>query len=129
MPSTSGMKADGFYDKHSSGERASIEALLEWIDAAARGLALPHTERPITIVDYGCSEGRNSVLMMQRAIQALRARGAAHAICPVFSDLATNNFNQLFVNLDSAGWLGGHAEGVFPAAIGGSFYGPLLPAG
>ena len=74
MPSTSGMKADGFYDKHSSGQRASIKALLEWIDAAANGLALPAAGRPIAIADYGCSEGRNSVLLMRRTIDALRAR-------------------------------------------------------
>ena len=41
MPSTSGMKGDGFYDANSSGQRAAIEALLSWITAAAERLALP----------------------------------------------------------------------------------------
>ena len=41
----------------------------------------------------------------------------------------TNNFNQLFRNLYEDALLRNRAADIFPAAVGGSFYGPLLPAG
>lgn len=127
MPSTSGMKGDGFYDANSSGQRAAIEALLSWIDEAAERLALPEVGRPLTIADYGSSEGSNALRAMRQAITALRRRGAAHPIWAVFSDLSTNNFNQLFANLARAKALPAAEDGVFSAAIGGSFYESLLP--
>jgi gibberellin A4 carboxyl methyltransferase len=126
MPTVSGMKPDGFYDQHSSGQRSSIEILLPWIDAAAQAASLPDEHLPITIVDYGCSEGRNSVRVIGRAVEVLRRRGAGHAICPVFSDLASNNFNQVFHNLAESGQLAADHAGFFPLVAGGSFYGPLL---
>ena len=45
----------------------------------------------------------------------------------IYSDLASNNFNQLFSNLDEARRAGLFAANVYPGAFGGSFYGPLLP--
>lgn len=127
MPSTSGMKGDGFYDANSSGQRAAIEALLSWIGAAAKGLELPEAGRALTIADYGSSEGNNALQAMRQAITALRDRGAQQPIWAVFSDLSTNNFNQLFANLAAARALPGTADGVFRAAVGGSFYDQLLP--
>ena len=128
MPSTSGMKGGGFYDAHSSGQRASIEALLPWIDAAADATCLPPHGKPLVLVDYGCSEGRNAIASMSCAIEALRHRDTDVAVSPVFADLPSNNFNQLFHNLDAAGWLGRGTEGLCPVAAAGSFYQRLLPA-
>src|SRR5262245_52591857 len=127
MPSTSGMKGDGFYDANSSGQRAAIEALLSWIDEAAQQLALPEAGCPLTIADYGSSEGSNALQAMRQAITALRRRGAAQPISAVFSDLSTNDFNQLFANLAADQRLPRAADGVFTAAVGGSFYEMLLP--
>ena len=47
----------------------------------------------------------------------------------IYSDLASNDFNRLFANLEEARHSGLFAEGVYPAAVAGSFYGPLLPPG
>jgi SAM dependent carboxyl methyltransferase len=129
MPTTTGMKGEGFYDEHSSGQRASIESLASWIDAAAAAATLPRSGRPFVVVDFGSSEGRNSVLAMRRVIGALRSRGAQGPICPVFTDLVTNNFNQLFRNVAEDDLLRKRDQGIFPAVIGGSFYTPLLPPG
>lgn len=127
MPSTSGMKDRGFYDEHSTAQRATIEFLLDWIEIAASELILPAAGKPVTIADYGCSEGNNAILGMSRAVQVLERRGSQHPICGVFSDLATNNFNRLFENLVAAHSLAADRAGFFPVAAGGSFYGPLLP--
>lgn len=127
MPSTSGMKSGGFYDRHSSGQRSSIEALLPWVDRAAAEVQLPSDSSAITLVDYGCSEGRNSMFVLGRAADALRARGADHPMVGVFSDLASNNFNQVFANLSFADQLAAQKTNWYPLIAGGSFYGPLLP--
>jgi hypothetical protein len=129
MPATIGMKGDGFYDDHSSGQRASIESLASWIEAAAAGAHLPTQGRPFVVADYGSSEGRNSVLAMRCVIDSLRRRGATGPVCPIFSDLVTNNFNQLFRNLDEDDVMRHREGGIFPAAVGGSFYTSLLPPG
>ena len=47
----------------------------------------------------------------------------------IFSDLASNNFNQLFGNVAEARRAGLFVAGVYPGAVGASFYGPLLPRG
>ena len=59
------------------GQRAAIESLLSWIAAAAEKLALPEAGRPLTIADYGSSEGSNALQAMHQAITALRHRGSA----------------------------------------------------
>jgi hypothetical protein len=46
-----------------------------------------------------------------------------------YSDLASNNFNQLFANVTEARRAGLLIAGVYPGAVGASFYGPLLPPG
>lgn len=127
MPSTTGMKPGGFYDQNSTGQRSSIDLLLPWLEEAAGAIPLPDPSSPITIVDYGCSEGRNALAVLSSASSALRARGAANPIAAVFSDLATNNFNQVFRNLAEAGRLAADGQAWYPLAAGGSFYGPLLP--
>ena len=129
MPTTSGMKGGGFYDQHSSGQRSSIEILLPWVDDAAATLVLPDRAAPVTLVDYGCSEGRNAILVADRAAEALRRRGAEHSLRAVFADLASNDFNQLFRNLRDEGRLAAQCPGFFPMVVGGSFYAPLMPAG
>lgn len=95
----SGMKSGGF-DRHSCSSSLLIEALRRGRSAAAH-VQLQRQER-ITLVDYGCSEGRNSMFVLGRAADALRARGADHPLVGVLSDLASNNFNQVFANLSFA---------------------------
>jgi hypothetical protein len=47
----------------------------------------------------------------------------------VYSDLPSNNFNQLFANLEAARRDDRFRAGVYPSAVAGSFYGTLLPPG
>jgi hypothetical protein len=47
----------------------------------------------------------------------------------IYSDLSSNNFNQLFANLEEARRAGLFPTGVYPSSVGGSFYGPLVPPG
>jgi hypothetical protein len=122
------MKGAGYYDQHSSAQMSSILALQRWIDDAALNLSLPDSARPVTILDLGSSEGRNAIQVMATIVAGLRRR-TSQPLQTIYSDLASNNFNQLFTNLDQARRAGLFDGGVYPAAVGGSFYGQLLPPG
>jgi hypothetical protein len=122
------MKASGYYDRHSTAQLSSIQSLQDWVGDAVANLPLPDPPQPVTILDLGSSEGRNAMHVMQSIVAGLRPR-TEQPILTFYSDLASNNFNRLFANLDEARRVGSFGPGVFPAAVGGSFYGPLLPPG
>jgi hypothetical protein len=128
MPATTGMKGAGYYDQHSTAQLFSIQALQDWVEDAVAKLPLPAAAQPITVLDLGSSEGRNAVRVMATIVARLRRR-TEQPLQPMFSDLTSNNFNQLFANLEQARRDGLFPTGVYPGAVGGSFYGPLLPSG
>lgn len=127
MPVTTGMKGGGFYDLHSSPQLSAISAVLPWLEQALNQTEFSGTAGPIVVIDYGSSEGRNAILAMQRVAAAIR-RKSSRPFQMFFSDLPTNNFNTLFVNLATADWAG-HERQVYPAAVGGSMFRQLLPGG
>jgi gibberellin A4 carboxyl methyltransferase len=57
MAVTSRMKGEGFYDDHSSPQMAAIAAVLPWLEDAVARIDLPDLSAPVTVVDYGCSDG------------------------------------------------------------------------
>jgi hypothetical protein len=122
------MKGAGFYDQHSAAQQATIQALQDWVDDAVANVPLPDSAQAITVLDLSSSEGRNAVEVMRTIAVGLRRR-TSQPIQTIYSDLATNNFNQLFANLAEARHAGSFPSGVYPSALGGSFYEPLLPAG
>jgi cyclopropane-fatty-acyl-phospholipid synthase len=122
------MKGAGYYDQHSGAQLSSIQALQDWIDDAVANLPLPPPKQPVTVLDLGSSEGRNAIHVMAAIAAGLRRR-TGQPVQTVYSDLASNNFNRLFANLDEARRAGFFPAGVYPSAVGGSFYEPLLPAG
>src|SRR5262245_43806594 len=128
MPATTGMKGAGYYDRHSTAQMSSIQALRDWVDDAVANLPLPAPAQPVTVLDLGSSEGRNAIQVMAAIVEGLRRR-TRQPVQTLYSDLASNNFNQLFANLEKAQRDGLFPAGVFPGTVGGSFYGPLLPPG
>ena len=102
MPVTTGMKGEGFYDQTFF---AAIRRDLDsptlargggWRDDMA-GLAEPDRRRRLCLLG-----GANSIAAMQQIANAIREQ-TSRPIQVVHSDLHTNNFNQLFINLASAG--------------------------
>jgi hypothetical protein len=122
------MKGAGYYDQHSTPQRSSIEALLGWVDDAVASLPLPAPPQPVAVLDLGSSEGGNAVRLMGAVAAGVRRR-TRQPVQTVYSDLPSNNFNQLFANLEEARRAGLFPAEVYPSAVGGSFYGPLLPPG
>ncbi|HEV7323038.1 MAG TPA: SAM-dependent methyltransferase [Ensifer sp.] len=119
------MKGDGFYNRHSAMQTTGIAALLPLWEAACRTVVVG--EGPMTIVDYGCSQGRNSMIPMRVAIEALRLRSGV-PIEVVHTDLPSNDFSALFEVLasDLNSYMNDASE-VFPSAIGRSYFEALFP--
>ena len=122
------MKGAGYYDRHSGAQLASIQALQDWVDSAVARLPLPDAAQSVTVLDLGSSEGGNAIRVMAAIVAGLRRR-TGQPVQTIYSDLASNNFNQLFANLEEARRAGLFPTGVSAGAVGGSFYGPLLPPG
>jgi hypothetical protein len=122
------MKGAGYYDRHSTAQLSSIQALQGWVADAVADLPLPAAAQPVTVLDLGSSEGGNAVRVMAAIVAGLRRR-TGQPVQTIYSDLASNDFNQLFANLEEARRAGLFSAGVYPGAVAGSFYGPLLPPG
>jgi hypothetical protein len=105
-----------------------MQAFQDWIEEAVTGLPLPAPAQPVTLLDLGSSEGRNAVRVMGAIVKGLRRR-TEQPLQTVYSDLSSNNFNQLFANLEEVRRAGPFVPGVHASAVAGSFYSPLLPPG
>lgn len=89
---------------------------------------LPGKDKIFSIVDYGCSQGQNSVRIVRFMIEKILKREPEQGIVVVHNDLPTNNFNKVFENLygpDSYLTLRDHA--IWPLCSGMSFYHSILP--
>ena len=125
MTVTTGMVGHGFYDRHSAPQWASTEAVLPWLEDAIADVPLAKAPPTFGIADFGCSEGRNSIQVMQRLMPAIRAH-CAWPIQTVHSDLPTNDFADLLEHLRADG-RSIFGDGVYSAVVGGSMYDQLLP--
>jgi hypothetical protein len=122
------MKGAGYYDRHSTAQLASIQALQGWVEDAVVNLPLPVPVQPVTVVDLGSSEGRNAIHVMGAIAAGLRRR-TRQPVWTVYTDLPSNDFKQLFANLEVRRSSGLAPTGVYTSVVGGSFYVPLLPPG
>jgi len=123
------MEGKGFYNKHAAIPAAGGALAVPLLEQAAKAIDLDVGDRPITLADYGSSEGQNSLAPMRAAIAVLRARVGRHRPFFVYhTDLPVNDFSSLFQVLY------GHSDSylrdepnVFPSAVGRSFYQQILP--
>jgi hypothetical protein len=123
------MRGHGYYNTHSELQARSGAVSDPVLDAALRAVVIP-TSGPLTIADFGCSQGRNSMRPMDRALTALLDRtGPDRDIMVVHVDQPHNDFASLFALLEGEASYRRNRPRVFSAAIGRSFYEPLLPAG
>jgi len=123
------MEGHGVYNRSSQVQAAGSSPALSLLEQAATQAALARAPEPITIADYGSSQGHNSLAPMRVAIAALRRRaGSSRAISVVHTDLPDNDFAVLFRMLaeDPESYQRGEPM-VFASAIGRSFYEQLLP--
>jgi hypothetical protein len=125
------MEAKGAYNRHATIQVGGAALAFPFLEKAAQQIELDDQDQPVVIVDYGSSQGKNSLAPMTLAIQNLRPRLQRERPILVFHvDQPSNDFNSLFevlssnpdrYSLDDAN--------VFPCAIGRSFDEQVLPSG
>ena len=123
------MEGQGAYNRHAVQQAAGGAWALPLLEQAARRVVLPPPNTPAVIVDYGSSQGKNSLRAMHVAIGVLRRRlGDQLPISVVHTDLPGNDFSGLFHTLedDPDSYLRDQPA-VFASAIGRSFYHRLFP--
>jgi len=128
---TKAMEGGGYYNRHAGLQAAGIELALPFLEAAARTVSGTLAPAPLVIADYGASQGINSMRPMGVAIKGLRDRfGNERPIEVVHTDLPSNDFASLFTTLHDHedSYLAGR-QGIFPSAIGRSYFEPLFAPG
>jgi hypothetical protein len=123
------MEGHGAYNRSSRVQAAGSSPAVALLEKAARQVPLVSAPEQIVIVDYGSSEGHNSLAPVSVAISILRERiGRERAIAVVHTDLPGNDFGALFQTLasDPNSYLREDPR-AFPSAIGRSFYEQILP--
>jgi hypothetical protein len=70
------MRGHGYYNTHSELQARTAAVSDPALEAALQGVAIPEFG-PITIADFGCSQGRNSLHPMDRALTVIGRRAGA----------------------------------------------------
>jgi hypothetical protein len=123
------MEGKGAYNRDARIQASGVSLAVPLLENAARRIAPGPADQPIVIVDYGSSQGKNSLLPLRAAINAMRSSfGLNRPILVFHVDQPANDFNTLFGVLDSdADRYTLDDAHVFPSAIGRSFYEQVLP--
>lgn len=123
------MQGGGYYNRHSEIQARSAEEADGMLERALATVAIP--AGPLTIADFGSSQGHNSMRHMALVLDRLTGRaGQDQDIMVVHTDLPHCDFVSLFETLETApNSYRRNKPNVFAAAIGHSFYERLLPAG
>jgi hypothetical protein len=121
------MGGRGFYNRHGWMQAAGIAAALP---ALARAAGAVPVDPPLVVADYGSSQGRNSLRPMQVTIAGLRARASGAPVMVIHIDQPVNDFASLFglLNDSPESYLRLYAD-TYTAAVGRSFFDPVLPPG
>lgn len=120
------MEGGGQYNANASAQATSVTFGLDLVRTAA-ATAPVGPAGAVTVVDYGASEGRNSLAPMSAVVEAVRRVHGEHQPLWVFhTDLPENDFTSLFRTVadDPRSY---RRPGVYTAAVGRSFYEQLLP--
>ena len=124
------MEGRGAYNRSAVMQAAGGATAIPFLAEAARFVDIADNA-PLVVADYGSAQGINSLMPMRVAIAGLRSRvGLARSISVVHIDQPGNDFATLFtmLNEDPESYLCGQAA-VFSAAVGRSFFQPVLPPG
>ena len=91
------MEGHGVYNRSSRVQAAGLSPAVPLLEQAAKSVPLPAGPDPVFLVDYGSSEGHNSLGPLATAVRVLRERlGPERAISVVHTDLPDNDFTALF---------------------------------
>jgi len=130
---TTAMKGGGYYSQSTRGAKDVIDNAARMLLDAAAVLPEPAPGQPVHIADFGAADGGTSKATIRDTVAAIRGRWPGRQIVVTYTDLASNDFSQLFKSmqgLDGSGdtyWT--EFPGVFVHACGTGFHHQLLPDG
>ncbi len=117
---TDGMGGEGYYDSHSAIQAGAVEQQAARLRRAVAALNLDGPE--LTIIDYGCGPGRNSMAAFRAVLDEVRQRRADLPIVAVHTDQISNDWNDLVANIQGPGGYLNDVEGVRVVVSAGSFF-------
>lgn len=93
------MKEGGFYNTHARPQRQAVELVTGQAEEQLVAQLNSPTASPLpsfTIVDYGSSQGRNSLGLFQRLLSTFRRMHPTTPVTLVHEDVAANDWTSLF---------------------------------
>lgn len=123
------MKGGGYYNAHAHPQHlAATQFGLPLLERAVEAARIATDEEFVTVVDYACAQGSNSIEPMHMAIAGIRERtGEATPVMVLHTDLPRNDFSTLFSTILRSDGYGHEGSDVFSAAVGRSHFEQLLP--
>eukprot|EP00741_Cyanophora_paradoxa_P004362 tig00000796_g4233.t1 len=110
----------GAYNEHSTSQGGNVAASIPIIKQVVGLLPVP-AAGPVTFVDYGASQGKNSVHLMRAAVETFREKHN-NPINVVMEDLPTNDWNSAMAVMEEDPQTYARMPGVFLSCVGRSFY-------
>lgn len=121
------MRGGGYYDANSSTQGAIIATSESLIRKSLESIPPPEPNKPFIFVDFGCSEGANSISVACTVIDAVKQLRPYQKFMVVHNDLPSNNFNRLFSHIPVEYNKHYQRDEVFAFASGASFFGRVMP--
>ena len=128
---TTSMKGGGYYSQSTRGAKDVIDSAAGLLVAAVTALPNPEAGQPVCLADYGTADGGTSKKAMRDTVAAIRARWPGRQVQVTYTDLASNDWNQLFKSMQGLDgsehtyWR--EFDGVFVQGIGIGFHHQLMP--
>ena len=128
---TTSMKGGGYYSQSTRGAKDVIDNASAMLMEAVAALPDPAPGQPVRIADFGAADGGTSKKTIRDTVAAIRGRWPEQQIQVTYTDLASNDWSQLFKamqGLDGSGdtyW--SEFQGVFVAGVGNGFHNQLIP--
>lgn len=120
IKATDGMGGEGYYDSHSAIQGSAVEQQAARLRRAVQALDLDRPE--LTVIDYGCGPGRNSMAAFHAVLDEVRKRRADLPIVAVHNDQISNDWNDLVANIQGADGYLNDADDVRVVISAGSFF-------
>ena len=128
---TTSMKGGGYYSESTRGAKDVIDNAAGMLLEAVAALPNADSATPVHIADYGTADGGTSKRTIHDTISAVRRRWPDRQIQVTYTDLASNDWSQLFKTmqgLDGSNhtyW--SPSDGIFVQGIGIGFHHQLVP--
>ena len=129
---TTSMKGGGYYSQSTRGAKIAIDNAWDMLMQAVA--ALPEISgQPVRIADFGAADGGTSKTSTRNTVAAIRDRFPDRQIVVTYTDLASNDWSQLFKTMqgldgsEDTYWT--EFDGVFVQGIGIGFHNQLMPDG